>query len=1639
MNNPLINNRYKLIKRVSHHESCSVLLVEDLFSPGRELILKLLANHSNKSGPTNAHIRREFSILSQLNHPRLSRVFDFGRIYSLEGFDSPDLIDALFFTREWVEGKSLSDLYQSYDSKKIIDVLYQVVLLLEYLHQNKIIYGDLKPENIIISEDDILTFIDFGLSSYEDVDQINGGSLPYLAPEIIKGQNADGRADIYALGIMSYQFFIGSLPIQSKKFSDYIDWHLNRRDADTLLTELIIKRSNLSSAQQYFINKLAAPDYRERFATISEVRYYIEREFSSSQRFSISNRIDDAPSLVDTETIDDIKSSFLAFNVIGYDVLPGTLREESLRLLRWRFQLDGFNVVEFFFEQNLSIYKQLVRKIALIYPLDDSIADDDDQSLFSRYEYLASCIERQDSNLDSIFFFYDVDRLLEDERQQLDFLIKRLSRYEHIKFLIISSSEIRDVDVKYLFKNRKLEKEDIKDILSSKITGKNQRIVDELYDLSGGRREYLFILFDALAQYNWPLSPDLSDFSFKANADRDYRKLWKGLNLSNQRFIAHLSVLPSSSFIEKDPYLSQDDISELKRHEWIEESNGLYRLNLMKRSAIGKEIDSSLQEEFHRFYAEQTKSRSQQFTHYLALKDGKRIEEFYPHLFDALEKSGSYREALNLFNLYLKAKSLAPIKLEHALRKSRLLRRCIEYPKALNILSDYCGQSFEALLEYLYILREQSAFKKALTLITTSTIAQAHLDHPLLVVEHLRLLNHNDRYEEIIIRSETYLKSYHPDANLDDLTKIATAEIYMHYGRALGFLARHKEADIQFEYALTLANDLVANKAIRLRAEISGHMAIDAWRRGVYCSVKTYYLEAITGFKAINHAERLATTYFNLAAFELHLSSYGKAIHYFKEAGKYFYALGRRDALNALDINLGKIYLEIGLLEESEHYLNKAAHELTDKGRPSASALTTLLRGELFCHKGDLIEGVHLIERATTLYLELDQVRDAIDGLLDYAEILLDRDGDISSIKAVIKQIDDLEYQEKIDDLDLRKALVVLWIKANEEQNLDLLDSFNTLKGNLKDEDTWIAYRYHLLGLALFSSSKRDYQFHQNALNDILNRITKDLSEKEKRGLLARYSFDYRKTDTFAREDESEKLYRLLEINRTINSNIDNEELLMRIMDAAIELTGAERGFLLLADTKKDLKLELCRGIEFEGKKGEYSRSIAQEVFLSGEALISTNAQDDSRFSHVDSIHQLKLKSVLAIPIHAQNEKIGVIYLESRFKSGRFSSADERLLTAFGDQVAIAINNAQLIELNRKRSEELGKAKEKIEELAEERRKLLVEREYELVEVRADLERASEKFDISRGRFGLVGKSEAMQNIYSIIERVAKPDISILIEGESGTGKEMIARAIHQQSPRRHHRLVALNCASIPATLLESELFGYVRGAFTGAKKNKRGLIEEADQGILFLDEVGDMPPQMQVGLLRVLQEGTFRPLGGENENKVDIRVIAATNKPLLEQVDRGIFREDLYFRLCVIKVELPPLRKRKDDIPLFIDHFQQRMKEKGGFNVRPIKKKAIRKLEGYSWPGNVRELEHAFLNATVMAEGKYIDADDFNLLALKSLEPLSYDQEFGAEREKEEILNALKDNDWNKSKAAESLGMPRRTFYRRLKKYQIV
>jgi len=465
----------------------------------------------------------------------------------------------------------------------------------------------------------------------------------------------------------------------------------------------------------------------------------------------------------------------------------------------------------------------------------------------------------------------------------------------------------------------------------------------------------------------------------------------------------------------------------------------------------------------------------------------------------------------------------------------------------------------------------------------------------------------------------------------------------------------------------------------------------------------------------------------------------------------------------------------------------------------------------------------------------------------------------------------------------------------------------------------------------------------------------------------------------------------LLKISRVVHAIRDLEELQAQLLDLIFEVVPAGRGAILLSDGDgQEFNSMYARTRQGGEQLVRVSRTVARKVMKENVAILGVDVASSGNFREVESLVASHVRSLVCVPLSVFQRMIGCIYLDNTNAANRFHEDHLQLMAGVAGISAVALDNAR-----------------RVQWLEQENQRLTTE-------IRQDQ--------------SLVGEGARMKEIFQFLARVAPADSTVLIEGESGTGKELVAKALHRNSPRASKPFVAINCAAIPETLLESDLFGHEKGAFTGAGMLKKGRLEIADGGVVFLDEIGDLAPSLQVKLLRVLQEREFDRVGGTHPIKVNIRLIAATNRDLDEAVKKGEFRQDLYYRLAVVKMTMPPLRERREDIPMLTRHFVQKHAMQCRVKARPISREAMAALVHYEWPGNVRELENAIERALVMGSSEMILLEDLpeSLLEQRTSEEIDEGKYHASVKDHKRrlILDAVEHTRGNYVEAAGILGV---------------
>lgn len=821
------------------------------------------------------------------------------------------------------------------------------------------------------------------------------------------------------------------------------------------------------------------------------------------------------------------------------------------------------------------------------------------------------------------------------------------------------------------------------------------------------------------------------------------------------------------------------------------------------------------------------------------------------------------------------------------------------------------------------------------------------------------------------------------------------------------------------------------------------------------------YQRAVGGYEQSRDPHGAAAATFNLGCVLAEVGNYAAAVETLERAIR---DLGRLRALtdHALAVfNVGQLFLQLGDLEAASRSVVRLSEATSDSGVEAFKGYTFLLSAEVAQKRGMLRESAASYREAAEVLAKMGMQSTAVIAELGRAEVLAGLD-EVGQAKEALRSVvartageaaaPDASVAEATAMARARIALADKSIGSAEA--VEIAESLTAGCERAKRVGRLpAAWRLAALASQLFARVNDE---RQTRCKDLATTLFGEVAMKTPARYASAMQADPDAKVIALRPESSNagaeaatrmallegRLRRLLRINKRLNSELRLSRVLETIIDTVIELTDAERGFLLLKDGTGELTVRVARNIDqtsLEGPALALSRSIARQAAETGQPVIAVDAAGDTRFSELLSVSDLHLRSVLAVPLVVKGNVVGTIYVDHRLRKGVFGEDELALVLDFAEQGAIAIENARVVAELRRREQQVDSLNRRLEHELRVKEAALDDARVELKESR---QVAALRYDYRQ----IVGQSPGMLEVFRLLDRVTDTNLPVVVEGESGTGKELVARAIHFHGPRKDRAFVSENCAAIPETLLESTLFGHVRGAFTGADRDARGLFAVANGGTLFLDEVAEMSPAMQGKLLRVLQDGEYHRVGGEKPEKADVRIVVATNKNLTQLVEEGKFRKDLYYRLSVVRIHLPPLRDRREDIPLLLRHFLDKAAQLAGGTPRHIEAPAIERLCNYAWPGNVRELENEIARAGAFASGSISVADlsahiqagqdaienirgDFDNLRLRQrVERL----------ERQLIREAMSRSQANQTKAAVLLGLSRFGLQKKLRRYSI-
>ena len=1677
-------DRYEIRARLGDGASGVTYRVFDSVAD-EERAFKLLSFSSEFSADA---FKQEFLHLADLQHEGLVRVHDFGFTKTGEPYFTMDFVDGEPINRALFEHDN------SFDHAMFYKTVLRILEALEYIHRHNILHGDLKPENILIRKTGNglqPVLVDFGLAVTANTDGSGiSGTLDYLAPEVITGARRDARSDLYALGATLYHVLAGQPPFSEDNPADLLRAHLEH-DAPPLSS----LDSGLHTELNEFIHTLLEKEPGRRFysayeagrklAGIAGLPFEFDDAGESTPRFSASligrgkelHRLLELADQSETEAriilihgpegvgksrlLSDLRSHLL---VRGTRVRTATCRTGDAALAPVKKIVR--QIVTEVGEEHAA-FLQYASILHSLFPefwknIEEPPHLDAEGNKLRLFHALASIMCADDSKPSAII----LDSLESADATTKEFwtyLASFLQAVPRINLIILGSSRTTFDGKCECLTLAPLNRGDTRTLITTLLgTEVSESFTQAIFKQTGGNPRFMIELLEYCVEKHiitrdhegWHVHErenltGLFPASLVEILRDQVQRLDTGARLVTAAIADSISPLGAaalSAACELDQTEVRNLADELHRAGLIVGSwHGYTPASEALVSIIREELPDDTLRAIHRRLAEYFEDASSDVSprvlghHWYSAGEHQRAR---PYLVEAAKTARSHQafaDAADLLqhviehepvdaNLEEKFDILSDItelwnvlgirqKEEEAIQESLVTAAQLKDNRKLAHVYSNQAEYFLALGEF---DRAQRSAEKALGLYEALGDFRGCAD----AQTRLGFIHFRRRNTTLI--DAAYGKALEYYAQLDDTR--GKAQVLLDLGVAYYFLEDPKRASETLEQAFALFSELGDRRGM---ARCLGNMGIQLFHNGLYEQAYERYRQVLDIFHDIGDRRGLARAENSMGQVLVAMSRYSEARRHLLEARNLALEIRDNYTLEGALENLAELYTLLGAYPEAVQIYRQTIEIAGSSGNAVGKAASLIDLAGIFIETREmeeagrsLAEAEHLLKdhpdtsvqgwwyfRNGLLRLNskaLDEAFKAFSALGDHA----DKHG-LSGLSVLARSYAALacHYQG-----DHTQAL------ALSQDALHRLESLKTLTGGTQD----IYYnharilrgsKHHAEAKAFISAAHEalmeiagnitDSNFYRSFLEDV--RIHREIV----REYAATHRTDSLHTVAAIRERNLQTLY---EVSRQINSVRDLPELLDLTMDLALQTMNGERGLIFLIEDE-NLILKVSRNMENEMVEDatEISQSVISDVLSGGKPLVVTDAQNDEAFRNRKSVKNFRIHSILCVPLRLKDQIIGTVYIDSRsesFQSTSFSEIDIEFLEAFANLAAIAVENARLHD------------------------SLVKENLY----LRKEVE--------SRYAFeNIIGQSAPMKKLYKEMEVAIENEGNVLIIGESGTGKELVAKAIHYNSRRKNHNFVAVDCGALPDTLLESELFGHKKGAFTGAVTDKPGLFEEADKGTLFLDEISNTSLAFQAKLLRVLQEGEFRRVGETSSRFVDVRIICATNTDPQAEIQAGRFRQDLFFRLNVIPIVIVPLRERKSDIPLLVEHFVEKHNRDLTRKITGVSKDFMDYCVQAPWPGNVRELENFIHRVMVSTQSDVLTTKDIPAGEASSRQAVPYGEtkaiDFKPPRRISSLDEAMRDHiqyvlkhvEGNKTEAAKILGLKRTTLIERMKK----
>ena len=1589
----VVHGRYRIIRSLGRGGMASTYEVHDLLSD-RTLALKLVRAGSDD---LLSALRTEFAILRELAHPSLIAVHDFGRL-SPRSRSKP----ICFYTADLIRGDPFDSFASGRRWRAIRTQVLEVLSALQCLHRSGIRHGDPTPANIIVREDGRAVLIDLGCASALHAPSAASisGTRGVLAPELLRGDAADERADLFSFGV-------------------------------TLERVVATLTGTIPAEVHRLIEGLTGEEPSARPSSVAAVLEALgARSSSAGARFWASRRLvgRDRDLLAATDAIEAVVEGRRGPRVLFVTGPSGVGRTRFLREVAWVAQQRALAV-----DVDASVRTPVTALLSCVFPGE---APSDVAALLAKP---GPWFEAERAPV--VLLLDDAHRLPEAQSGLLQTFARSLTTDAPV--LLVISSEGARMDLGVAAQSVALKPLDRCQLRAWIGGALSERAVRALERASGGMPgavRAVLAPWSEAAQAEHALATRQSEAPV---AERVLASV-AGLPPAGKEALALLATADGAIRFAwvRAHGMTDEVLNELAREGIAERAIAGWRLVRAADApallrGLGKEAERSAHERWVGLLDLElagdspSESEAQRVVH---LARAGRVEEARAAL---LAGESAYAAAPPT---WMRAAAAVVDEGGGGEAQRALVRLGREagfvaesYARARRWLGEASTLDDASALELATCAIRAGDMGEA-EQVLTALLGSSDDDAMLLRGEQLmaHMLLKQGRYRDALGHAQRASeRAGTPEERVDAQET---------EGLALSFLGELDGASKRMQEAAALLAE-VADP--RRRSRVCSSKAMVAYHRGHLAEAEVDYGEALRLAQQSGLVDQVATAALNLGTVCHQRGHWGQALEAYAHAERTARGLGQRGTEAWVQFDLAKLYADLGAFDRAEAAVAACVAMAERAGVAALRVACDTVRGEVALARGDVDVATSLFSGALEAFERDQSVREQAEVLLHLAETAMVRGAWGEALRR-IEGASGLAERANADDVRTRAGLVRGRYLVGTQRGREAVDVLEPLVGVLGGAGqreweaeahallakAWEAQGSSLLAAQHVSRARLAWERAATALPVAMRDAFRAHPRRaEVMQLVARGG---------EAPSDDVRLRRIFDLAKWINSSVDMQQVLERAMDAAIELTGAERGFVLMArDSAKGkgaLRPAVARNVDREqlGRSHmKFSRSIAERVLAEGDAVMTDDAGADERFRGGKSVHAMSLRSVLCVPVRSSEGVLGALYVDNRFQRGRFTERDTAWLGAFADFVAIALTNAGLQAQLEERNRQLEAERERVGEL--------------LRGQAEQIDRLSEQVRRAQGvreqRYpyvGIVGESPAMKRVFELLDRVIDTMLPVLVEGDSGTGKELVARAIHQYGPRASGPLVAINCGAVPDTLLESELFGVERGAFTGADRARDGLVVRAHGGTLFLDEIGEMSPATQVKLLRVLQEREVRPIGAREAKAVDFRLVCATNRRLREEVSRGRFREDLYYRIAAVEVRMPSVRERSEDLRALTAHVLEQIGEQTGRPVPLLTGQAMRKVLAYDWPGNVRQLENALTRAAVVADAGRIRAADLELGEMPSSAArktrASYLQEEG-----QRIAEALEASRWNVARTARLLGIPRATVYRRMKQYGLM